>query len=100
VVLGLGVVLFFQSFAQRPMFGICGIFAAIYKVVDHRAFIVTPPPLLAVTMFFAGLICFLLGLLSELGIRTYHESQAKPTYLISSRDNVGGPARRSTDRVA
>jgi glycosyltransferase involved in cell wall biosynthesis len=113
VVLDLGVVLFLHRFAQRPMyiFGLCGmlswgiaafagILAVIYKVFDHRSFIVTPLPLLAVTMFFTGVICFLLGLLAELSIRTYHESQGKPTYLIASRDNISGPARRSTDRVA
>ena len=38
-----------------------------------------------------------LGLLAELSIRTYHESQGKPTYLIAARDNVAGPARRATD---
>ncbi len=113
VLLDLGVVLFLHRFAQRPMyvFGLCGILswaisavagilAVIYKFLDHRAFIVTPLPLLAVTMFFTGVICFLLGLLAELSIRTYHESQGKPTYLISARDNVAGPARRATDRVA
>lgn len=113
VVLDLGVVLFLHRFAQRPMyiFGFCGVLswaisafagtlAVVYKVFDHRSFIVTPLPLLAVTMFFTGVICFLLGLLAELSIRTYHESQGKPTYLIAARDNLAGPSRRSTDRVA
>jgi glycosyltransferase involved in cell wall biosynthesis len=113
VLLDLGVVLFLHRFAQRPMyvFGFCGILswvigglagalAVAYKIFDHRSFIVTPLPLLAVTMFFTGVICFLLGLLAELSIRTYHESQGKPTYLIASRDNLEGPKRRSTDRVA
>ena len=113
VILDLGVVLFLHRFAQRPMyvFGLCGIFswaisalagffAVIYKVFEHRSFIVTPLPLIAVTMFFTGVICFLLGLLAELSIRTYHESQGKPTYLIAERDNLSGPARRASDRVA
>ena len=113
VVLDLGVVLFLHRFAQRPMyvFGFCGVLswaisaftgtlAVVYKIFDHRSFIVTPLPLLAVTMFFTGVICFLLGLLAELSIRTYHESQGKPTYLIAARDNLSGPSRRSSDRVA
>ena len=113
VVLDLGVVLFLHRFAQRPMyvFGLCGflswmisgvagIAAVIYKFFGHRSFIETPLPLVAVTMFFTGVICFLLGLLAELSIRTYHESQGKPTYLIAARDNVAGPSRRASDRSA
>ncbi len=112
VVLDLGVVLFLHRFAQRPMyvFGLCGFLswmisgvaglaAVIYKFFGHRSFIETPLPLVAVTMFFTGVICFLLGLLAELSIRTYHESQGKPTYLIAARDNLAGPARRASDRV-
>jgi glycosyltransferase involved in cell wall biosynthesis len=110
VVLDLGVVLFLHRFAQRPMyvFGLCGFLswiisavagfaAVIYKFFGHRSFIETPLPLVAVTMFFTGVICFLLGLLAELSIRTYHESQGKPTYLIASRDNLTGPARRTAN---
>ena len=113
VVLDLGVVLFLHRFAQRPMyvFGLCGflswmisgvagIAAVIYKFFGHRSFIETPLPLVAVTMFFTGVICFLLGLHAELSIRTYHESQGKPTYLIAARDNVAGPSRRASDRSA
>ena len=111
VVLDLGVVLFLHRYAQKPIyvFGLCGLFswsisslsaltAVLYKVLGGKSFIQTPLPLIAVTMFFTGAICFLLGLLAELSIRTYHESQDKPTYLVASRDNLEGPARRGTDR--
>ncbi len=36
---------------------------------------------LAVFLFTVGLIMFFMGLQAELMVRTYHESQAKPTYL-------------------
>ena len=111
VVLDLGVVLFLHRYAQKPIyvFGLCGLFswsisslsaltAVLYKVLGEKSFIQTPLPLIAVTMFFTGAICFLLGLLAELSIRTYHESQNKPTYLVASRDNLEGPDRRATDR--
>ncbi len=111
VVLDLGVVLFLHRYAQKPIyvFGLCGLFswsitglsaltAVLYKVLGEKSFIQTPLPLIAVTMFFTGAICFLLGLLAELSIRTYHESQDKPTYLVASRDTLEGPARRGTDR--
>ena len=113
VVLDLGVVLFLHRYAQKPIyvFGLCGLFswgigglagiAAVgYKIFGGISFIQTPLPLIAVTMFFTGAICFLLGLLAELSIRTYHESQGKPTYLVASRDNLESPARRATDRPA
>ncbi len=48
-------------------------------------------------MFFTGAICFLLGLLAELSIRTYHESQGKPTYLVASRDNLTSPTSPRDD---
>ncbi len=113
VVLDLGVVLFLHRYAQKPIyvFGLCGLFswavgtvatiaAVLYKILGEKSFIQTPLPLIAVAMFFTGTVCFLLGLLAELSIRTYHESQGKPTYLVASRDNLEGPARRLTDRPA
>jgi glycosyltransferase involved in cell wall biosynthesis len=113
VVLDLGVVLFLHRYAQKPIyvFGLCGLFswavgslatiaAVLYKILGEKSFIQTPLPLIAVAMFFTGAVCFLLGLLAELSIRTYHESQGKPTYLVASRDNLEGPSRRLTDRPA
>jgi len=107
VILDLGVVLFLHRFAQKPIyvFGLCGlgswaisflsaVTAVAYKLLGAKSFIQTPLPLIAVTMFFTGVICFLLGLLAELSIRIYHESQDKPTYLVASRDNLDEPARR------
>lgn len=107
VLLDLCVVLFLHRFAQKPMyiFGFCGLLswffgglagfmAACYKLFGDKSFIQTPLPLVAVTMFFTGIICFLLGLLAELSIRTYHESQGKPTYLIAARDNLSAPESR------
>lgn len=108
VMLDLGVVLFLHRFAQKPMyvFGLCGLLswlfgslaglmAVYYKLFGDKSFIQTPLPLIAVTMLFTGAICFLLGLLAELSIRTYHESQGKPTYLIASRDNLPAPGPRA-----
>lgn len=109
VLFDLGVVLFLHRYAQKPIyvFGLCGLaswaFSAIatlaavaYKVLGDKSFIQTPLPLIAVTMFFTGVICFLMGLLAELSIRIYHESQDKTTYVVASRDNLRPPARRGT----
>lgn len=113
VVLDLGVVLFLHRYARKPMyvFGLFGLFswsigaiaaiaAVAYKLLGQKSFVQTPLPLIAVALFFAGGICFLLGLIAELSVRTYYESQGKATYVIASRDNLEGPARRASDRVA
>ncbi len=108
------MVLFLNCYGrQKPIyiFGLCGlgswaigflagVAAVLYKLLGEKSFIQTPLPLIAITMFFTGAICFLLGLLAELSIRTYHESQGKPTYLVASRDNLTSPSRRATDRSA
>jgi glycosyltransferase involved in cell wall biosynthesis len=107
VLLDLGVVLFLHRYAQKPIyvFGLCGlaswafsgiatVAAVAYKVLGEKSFIQTPLPLIAVTMFFTGVICFLLGLVAELSIRIYYESQGKPTYIVASRDNLEEPVRR------
>jgi glycosyltransferase involved in cell wall biosynthesis len=108
VTLDLGVVLFLYRFAKKPiyLFGFCGlvswavsavatIAALTYKFLGLKTLVQTPLPLIAITTFFTGVICFLLGLVAELSIRTYHESQDKPTYLVASRENLGEARRRT-----
>lgn len=101
VVLDLFVVMFLHRFAQKPIyiFGSCGLVcfavsaaAAIamvyYKFWGGKTFIETPLPLLWATMFFTGVLCLLMGLLAEVCMRTYHESQGKRTYRIASTVNL------------
>jgi hypothetical protein len=33
-------------------------------------------------LFIVGVQLILMGLLAEIGVRTYHESQTKPTYVV------------------
>ena len=49
--------------------------------------------LLAVFLFLLGVSFILMGLLAELIIRTYHESQAKPTYRVRETQNLAAPRR-------
>jgi hypothetical protein len=47
----------------------------------------------SIMLVILGFICFLMGFIAELLVRTYHESQAKPTYSIRQVINgKGGPA--------
>jgi len=115
VLFDLLVVVFLHRFAQRPMyvfggvglinFGvgvIAGSAALYYKFVDHEAFIKTPLPLLFVMAFITGLMCFLMGLLAELLVRTYYESQNKATYTISYSGAAegGNGLSRASERPA
>lgn len=104
VLLDLFVVLFLHRYAQKPIyvFGACGLtsfavgtaaglLAVYYKFWGGKTFIETPLPLLAATMFFTGVLCLLLGLVAEIGMRTYHESQGKRTYRVASTVNFNPP---------
>jgi glycosyltransferase involved in cell wall biosynthesis len=107
VLFDLLVVVFLHRFGQRPMyvFGsvgllsfavglIAGAAALYYKFFGNKSFIETPLPLLFVMAMITGAMCFLMGLLAELLVRTYYESQQKPTYSVSTAstaETTAGP---------
>ncbi len=115
VVLDLILIRFFQRYAQRPihLFGRIGLaslgfslscFAMMvyYKYLHHpltghetKDFIQTPLPLLTVMFFLAGGLSILMGLLAEMIMRTYYESQSKTTYLLGEirQGRADDPAR-------
>jgi glycosyltransferase involved in cell wall biosynthesis len=103
VILDLTVVIFLHKYGQKPIyvfgtFGFinlscsffCSCGAIYYKFFSqtYKSFIQTPLPLLAVMFFVVGILCILLGLLAELSIRTYYESQNKKTYKIRNRNST------------
>ena len=49
---------------------------------------------LAIVMFAVGIQFLLMGLLAEMLVRTYHESQAKPIYAV--REKLGFRNRESS----
>jgi glycosyltransferase involved in cell wall biosynthesis len=101
VLCDLSVVWFLQRYGQKPMYlfggcalvsfagsGLSGLWALYLKLFENNSFIQTPLPLVSGTLFLVGVLCVLMGLLAELSIRIYHESQDKPTYLIDRTDNL------------
>ena len=101
VVLDLIVVKFLARYANRPIyvFGGFGIFAitlsilagvwAVYlKFFQNTSFIQTPLPLLVVMLFVTGGMSILMGLLAEIIMRTYYESQGKTVYLVKRTSNL------------
>jgi hypothetical protein len=95
VVLDLMVVKFLANYATKPIyvFGGFGLVAFVlgalaaalmfyYKFTGQKSFIETPLPLVTVMFFLVGCLSLLLGLVAELTIRTYYESQGKRTYSV------------------
>jgi dolichol-phosphate mannosyltransferase len=64
---------------------IAGIWALILKLFYAVSFILTPLPLIAIVMVVISVQFFLMGLLAELLVRTYHESQNKSIYAVKER---------------
>jgi glycosyltransferase involved in cell wall biosynthesis len=100
VVMDLLTISFMRTFLTRPMhvFGLFGlIFLAVGIVISgHLAYVrlilgedigQRPLLILAVVLLLAGLNLFCVGILAEIAMRTYHESQGRPIYRV--RETVG-----------
>jgi glycosyltransferase involved in cell wall biosynthesis len=103
VVLDLLVVKFLGSYGTKPIyfFGFLGFVLcalgflteglALWDKYVHNVWIHRNPMLIIGVFFFLlGVQSFFLGLLAEIGIRTYHESQHRPIYFIKDRKNLTG----------
>ena len=99
VIFDLMTIKFMASYQTKPIyvfgtFGmlafflslIAGIWAIVLKI-EGTSFIQTPLPVVAVVMLAISVQFFLMGLLAELLVRTYHESQDKAIYAV--REKVG-----------
>ena len=64
---------------------ISGVWAIALKLFGRADFIETPLPLMTIVMLAISVQFFLMGLLAELLVRTYHESQDKPIYSIKEK---------------
>jgi len=62
-----------------------GVWAIILKIFYDVSFILTPLPLITIVMLAISVQFFLMGLLAELLVRTYHESQDKSIYAIKEK---------------
>ena len=98
VVFDLVTIKFMASYQTKPIyvfgsFGLlaffvsafAGLFAIYWKLIGRADLVETPLPVLAIVMFAVGVQFFLMGLLAEMLVRTYHESQAKPIYAVRER---------------
>jgi len=92
---------FLSSYLTKPLylFGSAGlvcllisfltfVFALYYRFVEGVHLNRMPLATLSMIMFAMGVQFIFMGLLAEMIVRTYHESQDKPTYLVRERINI------------
>ncbi len=100
VIFDLITIKFMASYQTKPLyvfgtFGflafllsiIAGVWALFLKIFEGTSFILTPLPIITVVMLAIAVQFFLMGLLAELLVRTYHESQDKAIYTV--REKIG-----------
>jgi glycosyltransferase involved in cell wall biosynthesis len=103
VVFDLMTIKFMASYQTKPLyiFGWAGILTFIVSFLSglmalsmkflswpkHADLVQTPLPVLAMVMLVLGIQLFLMGLLAEMLVRTYHESQEKAIYAV--REKIG-----------
>jgi dolichol-phosphate mannosyltransferase len=66
---------------------IAAIWAFVLKFGYGISFILTPLPIIAIVMLAISVQFILMGLLAEMLVRTYHESQDKSIYAV--REKIG-----------
>jgi len=100
VLLDLLVVTFLDRYFVKPIylfggFGICSLMMAglcvaymVYlKLAEGISMILTPLPILVALLVLVGVLSSLMGLLAEILVRTYFESQGRSVYLVDTRIN-------------
>jgi len=97
VLLDLIVIVFLDKYFDKPMHifggfgllsGVAGFFVGLIciylKLFYGTSFIQTPLPMLSVLLVFIGVLSVLMGLMAEVIIRIYYESQQRNAYIIKS----------------
>ncbi len=101
VMLDLIVVKFMANYSNKPIyiFGGVGLVSTFFsflslilalclKIFNGTSLIQTPLPLLSVLFLVIGIMTILMGLLAEIIMRTYYESQGKSIYLVKNKLNL------------
>ena len=105
VLLDLAVVKFFSGYLVKPIYVFGGV-AALFMLISGIAFISmlylkfvegvtmiqTPLPVLSAMLFMLGVVVLLMGVLAEIMVRTYFESQGRLPYHIRNTVNFDNAA--------
>ncbi|GAB3687453.1 glycosyltransferase family 2 protein [Spirosoma flavus] len=102
VLLDLVLIKFLDKYMQRPIhfFGGAGILAflvslaavllaAFFKITGQKDLVETPLPTIGSMFFIVGIQLVLMGVLAEILMRTYYESQHKMPYSVKETINFG-----------
>lgn len=100
VLLDVILVKFLDRYMNRPMhfFGgaggvslvagiACGLVAVVLRITDIRHFVQTPLPVFSALLIIVGIQLIGMGIISEILMRTYYESQGKKPYAIREKIN-------------
>ncbi|MFH0907062.1 MAG: glycosyltransferase family 2 protein [bacterium] len=100
VLLDLIVIKFLSGYSTKPIYffgkiGLVSMFfgfitfllATYYKITGQKDYVETPLPILIVLFIVLAVLLVLIGLLAEMIMRTYHESQDKKIYSIKEKIN-------------
>ena len=101
VLLDLILIRFLEKYMQRPIhfFGGVGFLFFImsflsfsvslyFKITNQKDFVETPLPILTAMFFIIGVLIILMGIIAEILMRTYYESQEKPPFSIKNKLNL------------
>lgn len=104
VILDLLVVKFLQRYLSKPIYIIGGFglmciaagamsffYATYLKIFEGISYIQTPLLLLTVMAVLMGFLSVLIGLVCEILVRTYYESQNKKPYFVKYTQNIADP---------
>jgi dolichol-phosphate mannosyltransferase len=100
VLLDLFLIRFLDRYATKPIYifgafgflnftltGLAFSYGLYLRIAQDIWFVRTPIPLIMVLTFITGFTSILMGLLAEMIMRTYYESQDKRSYMIQSKLN-------------
>ena len=66
---------------------VAGVTAIVLKFLHIRDFVSTPLPIVSALLTIVGVQLIVMGILAEMIMRTYYESQQKEPYLIQEKIN-------------
>ena len=100
VILDLILIKFLSKYMNRPIhfFGglgfialflgfIAGATAVVFKFIDYKSIIETPLPIFSALLIIVGVQLIVMGIIAEILMRVYYESQKKDPYIIKEKIN-------------
>lgn len=101
VILDLILIKFLSKYMNRPIhffgglgFGalfiglLSGIVAVVFKLVHYKDLVATPLPIFSAMLIIVGVQLIAMGVIAEILMRAYYESQKKDPYIIKDKINI------------